>query len=353
MPIPADPIIFDGHNDQLSLLDTAGSQNAVDRFRENPTSAIDYRRSRMGGFGGGFFAVWVPSRQQVGLDLPAMSNVPFDVPLPPEVPWPEAMRAAASQIDILFRLEGAGLLKICRTVGDIRKTLGSDRLAAVFHIEGAEAIDDDLVTLDLLHAAGLRSLGPVWSRPNRFGAGVPFRFPATPDTGPGLTGRGRALVTRCAELRIMIDLSHITERGFWDVAELSNRPLVATHSNAHALCPATRNLTDSQLAAIARSRGMVGVNFATAFLRSDGLMSPDVPLTTVLDHLDYLLDKLGADCVGLGSDYDGAIVPDGIRGVERLPALRQAMRDRGYGEELIAKICHQNWLRVLEETWGG
>ena len=127
-------------------------------------------------------------------------------------------------------------------------------LAAVLHIEGAEAIDANFELLDVLYAAGLRSLGPVWSRPNAFGHGVPFRCPSSPDTGPGLTDLGKALIGACNRLRILIDLSHLNERGFWDVAAISNAPLVATHSNAHAISPHSRNLTDRQLAAIRQIR---------------------------------------------------------------------------------------------------
>src|ERR687885_810159 len=120
----------------------------------------------------------------------------------------------------------------------------------VLHIEGAEAIDPELEALELWYAAGLRSLGPVWSRPNAFGEGVPFAFPASPDTGPGLTRAGKALVRRCAELGIAVDLSHLNEAGFWDVARLDQGPLIASHSGAHALAAASRNLTDAQLDAV-------------------------------------------------------------------------------------------------------
>src|SRR6516165_1162978 len=137
-----------------------------------------------------------------------------------------------------------------------------------------------------LHAAGLRSpLGPVWSRPNAFGHGVPFLCPSSPDTGPGLTDLGKELVRRCNQFRILIDLSHINERGFWDVAAISDVPLVATHSNAHALSPHSRNLTDKQLAAIRETGGLVGANLATAFLRPDGARNADASIDLVVDHL--------------------------------------------------------------------
>ena len=206
--------------------------------------------------------------------------------------------------------------------------------------------------LDVLHEAGLRSLGPVWSRDTAFGYGVPFRFPSSPDIGDGLTDLGLRLIRRCNDLGIMVDLSHLNEAGFWDVAKHSDKPLVATHSNAHAICPHSRNLTDDQLRAIADSDGMVGLNFAVAFLREDGKMLADVPLSQVLKHLDHLMSILGEDRVGLGSDYDGAVVPEDLTTVAGLPKLRQAMKEHGYDARLIEKLCHGNWLRVLEKTWG-
>jgi membrane dipeptidase len=222
----------------------------------------------------------------------------------------------------------------------------------VLHIEGCEALDPELKVLDVLYAAGLRSLGPVWSRPNSFGYGVPFKFPASPDIGDGLTDLGKALVKRCNEKRILLDLSHLNEKGFWDVARLSDAPLVATHSNAHALCASARNLTDKQLAAIRASGGLVGVNYAVSFLRPDGRRVAATPLDVVVDHIAYLVDKLGEDGVGLGSDFDGAMIPEEIRSAAGLPNLVAAMRKRQFGEALIEKICFENWMRVLERTWG-
>ena len=222
----------------------------------------------------------------------------------------------------------------------------------VVHIEGAEAIDGDLTFLEVLYAAGLRSLGPVWSRTNIFGHGVPFHFPSSPDIGDGLTGAGERLVQTCNEMKILVDLSHITEKGFWDVARLSKAPLVATHSNAHALCPSPRNLTDKQLAAIRETQGMVGLNFGTCFLRPDGNMRPDTDIDLMVRQLDYLIEKLGEDHVGLGSDFDGAVVPEKIGSAAGLPVLMEASRDEGYSESLLTKLGSGNWLDLLERTIG-
>jgi membrane dipeptidase len=355
MSTPLVPI-FDGHNDVLlRLLRASGAGPERDFLEGESRGHWDLPRARKGGLAGGFFAVYVSSREEGGLDVDAMmSQAAYDVPLPLPIPLAPALEVTLAMASLLFRLEraSAGAFKVCRTAGDIKRCLADGTMAAIFHIEGAEAIDPELAALDVLHAAGLRSIGPVWSRPNIFGHGVPFRYPSTPDTGPGLTESGRALVRACNRLRIMIDLSHLNEAGFWEVAELSDAPLVATHSNAHAICPHSRNLTDRQLDAIAESDGMVGVNFATAFIRPDGRRDEDTPLDLLADHVDHLVSRLGIDRVGLGSDFDGATIPAAIGDVAGLPNLVSTLRRRGYDETSLRKICHQNWIRVLETTWG-
>jgi membrane dipeptidase len=271
------------------------------------------------------------------------------------VPAGTALRKTMEMAALLFRIErqAKGRFKLCRRAAEIRRCIEDGTVAAVFHIEGAEAIDPDFKALDVLHAAGLRSLGPVWSRPNQFGHGVPFRFPSSPDTEPGLTESGKELIRRCNELRIAIDLSHLNEQGFWDVVKISKAPLIATHSNVHSICASSRNLTDSQIEAIGASGGMIGLNFANGFLRPDGLWRGDTDLDVMLRHLDRMIELAGIDHVGLGSDFEGARIPATIGDVTGLPVLQQAMRDHGYDEAMMRKLCFENWLAVLERTWGG
>lgn len=352
MSNPLEPAVFDGHNDVLLKLYRAGGLSACEKFILGDKGAIDLPRAQAGGFGGGFFAVYIPSPIDLDGKFDEMTKASYDLALPDPIEWEDALPVAMSQAAILFDLEKRGALKVCRSVDDIRGAMAAGKIAAIFHIEGAEAIDPDLHTLEVLYQAGLRSIGPVWSRNTIFGHGVPFRFPSDGDIGPGLSDHGLRLVKRCNELGIMIDLSHLNSAGFWDVARHSDKPLVATHSNVHSICPHSRNLTDDQLAAIKDSEGMVGLNFAVAFLREDGRMIDEVPLTQMLRHLDYLIEHLGENHVGLGSDYDGAIVPTELTSVADLPNLRQAMVNHGYSDTLITKLCHGNWLSVLEKTWG-
>ena len=345
--------VFDGHNDTLLRLYLEGGDAAIDRFLAGGSRLhIDASRARAGGFAGGLFAVFPPSREIARIvDTP--TGTPHDFPLPAPLPANEALASTIAMVSILTKLErrSGGRLRICRSTSEIEEAMAAGALAAVLHVEGAEAIGDDLDFLDVLHAAGLRSLGPVWSRPNIFGHGVPMRYGDTPDIGPGLTEAGRRLVQRCDELRILVDLSHLNLKGFEDVATLSGAPLVATHCNAHAVTPHCRNLLDGQLDAIRASGGLVGLNFATAFLRPDGRTDPATPLDDMLRHLDHLLSRLGEDGVGFGSDFDGATIPDAIGSAAGLPRLIEAMEGTGYGSELVEKIAWRNWLSVLSRTW--
>lgn len=347
---PALNIVFDGHNDVLTKLCNAGGVASADTFLSESDFDIDIVKASQGGFGGGFFAMWVAS--PVGENYESMMvQERYDVPLAEPVAHEQALKVVLEQAAILLRLEELGAVKVCTSTAELRECLGTERLAAILHLEGCEAIDPDFHTLDVLYAAGLRSLGPVWSRSTIYGDGVPFRFPSSPDTGPGLTEHGKELIRHCNRRGILVDLSHLNMAGFYDVAKTSTHPLVATHSNAHALSSHARNLTDEQLQIIRASGGIVGLNFASAFLREDGRMLTDVPVDQMLRHLDYLISTLGEDGVGIGSDFDGATIPDAISNCRGLPVLVNAMRQNGYGEGLINKLCHENWFSVLDRTW--
>ena len=354
--MPAPIPVFDGHNDTLLHLYRAPGE---DFFAGAPTADIDMARARKGDFAGGFFAIFLP----IAPDSPPLASTDpaepvadglFIEPLPPALELPYAQRLTMGMAALLFRMEqqSAGKLKVVRSASELEACIRSETLATILHLEGAEAIDTNLDALEVFYQAGMRSLGLVWSRPNAFGHGVPFAFPHSPDIGPGLTDAGKALVRACNAKRIMIDLSHLNERGFWEVAALSDAPLVATHSNAHALCRASRNLLDKQLDAIKESDGMVGLNFAVCFLREDGANDADTPLETMVRHIDYLAERVGIDRVGLGSDFDGARMPRKLGDVAGLPKLLGALREHGFDDAALRKIAHENWVRVLRKTWG-
>lgn len=344
--------VFDGHNDVLTRLQNAGGVSKADQFLRESRFDIDRVKAQRGRFAGGFFAMWVASPGEDDFES-LMVQEAYDVPLPSLVSQPDALAVVMEQAAILIRLQYLGAVRICTEKADLDASVTAETLTAVMHLEGCEAIDDEFNSLDVLYAAGLRSLGPVWSRSNIYGEGVPFRFPSTPDIGEGLTTSGVELIRRCNELGVLVDLSHLNWKGFLDVAQYSDAPLVATHSNVHAVSAHARNLIDEQLAIIKASSGMVGLNFATAFLRGDGKMLSDVSLDQMLRHLDHMLEYLGEDGVGLGSDFDGAGMPELIGDCSALPVLVGAMFEHGYGTQLIHKICYGNWINMLKRTWKG
>ena len=357
--------VFDGHND--TLLDLPLSNRSF--FERADVGHLDLPRARAGGLGGGFFACFVRDPVEVEEITAEVESGDVDSTaratsissrytdadsFPDQMPLAYAQREAMAMVARLIRLEreSQGQAKIVRSAREIRECLENGTFAMELHFEGAEAIDPEFDALEVYHELGLRSLGITWSRPNRFAHGVPFQYPASPDTGPGLTDLGKELVRQCNQLRVMIDLSHLNEAGFWDVAKLSDAPLVATHSNAHGICAATRNLTDKQLDAIRASDGLVGLNYNCGFLSPTGERGSNLDLGVMVDHLDYLIARLGDDKVGLGSDFDGATMPDNLKDASLQQNLLQAMADRGYDEATIRKVAYGNWLRVLELTWG-
>jgi membrane dipeptidase len=339
------PPVFDGHNDALTRDGTPDLRTRLD------DGHLDLPRMREGGMRGGIFAVFTPSPEKRPGQVKFARGVHAE-PLAPPVSQEKAAAHASAAAGRLLELEQLGELIVARAIGDVDAAEDdSNPPVAVLHLEGAEAIDPDLEALGDWHAKGLRSLGPVWSRTNAFATGVQFAFPSSPDIGPGLTDHGVALVRACAELGILVDLSHMNEAGFWDVARMEPGPLVASHSGAHALCAASRNLTDAQLDAIEDSGGLVGIVFATAFLRPDFADDPDTPLALIAEHARYVADRIGAEHVALGSDFDGATIPAELGDAAGLPKLLGALREVGFDDGELTAICWRNWRRVLAAWW--
>jgi membrane dipeptidase len=302
---------------------------------------------------GGIFAIFTPSPGESAHQISFKARHSYSEPLAEPVAHEVASAHAAAAAERLLDLERRGEVVVARSIADVDDARdGGSPPVAVLHLEGAEAIDADLEQLDAWYERGLRSLGPVWSRANAFAHGVPFAFPSSPDTGPGLSDRGTALVSACAELGVLVDLSHLNEAGFWDVARLEPGPLVASHSGVHAICPASRNLTDRQLDAIGAGEGLVGIVFATPFLRPDFPDDPETPLSLIAEHARYIADRIGVAHVGLGSDFDGATVPSALGDVSGLPRLTAALENAGFSRNEIEAICWHNWCRVLHAWWG-
>ncbi|MBW2305081.1 MAG: membrane dipeptidase [Deltaproteobacteria bacterium] len=324
MTIRRYPPILDGHNDSLIKLYLSGYKGHKAFLNGGGKNHLDLPRIKHGGFGGGFFAVFVPSDDEPPEHPGANLNdngISYDIPLTKPVNPARALEMTIIEMAALFRLAD--------------ESNGKIKLNALY----------------VFAEAGLRSVGITWSRSNAFGFGVPFKFPQSPDTGPGLTDIGVRLVKACNSLGIIVDLAHINEQGFWDTARITQAPLVVTHTGVHAICPSSRNLTDKQLDAVGESGGVVGINFHVGFLRADGRLNPDTPIHEIVRHICYVADKIGIDHVAFGSDFDGATIPKDLKDVAGLPKLMSALEKAGFDDEALVKISHENWIRIFKQTW--
>jgi membrane dipeptidase len=337
--------VLDGHNDSLTSDDH-------DALAEGRTGGhLDLPRMSEGGIRAAIFSVFTESPDERHDPLPRDDGV-LEFEYAPPVPHERASAQATATAGRLLALERRDCARVARSTADLDAAYSRDGPpACILHLEGAEAIDPELESLELWYGAGLRSVGPVWSRANAFAHGVPFISPSTPDLGPGLTEAGAALVRRCAELGILVDLSHLNEAGFWDVARLDVGPLVASHSAVHSLCGASRNLLDAQLDAIGSSDGLVGIVFACPFLRPDFADDAETPIELIAEHARYVADRVGVAAVGLGSDFDGATIPAAVGDATGMPRVLEALRQVGFTEPELEAIAWGNWRRVLGAWW--
>jgi membrane dipeptidase len=347
--------IFDGHNDILHRINTSSNPLDTKTFLVQGKGHLDLPRALQGELMGGFFAVFTPDPPEIPPDEEriVLNEIGYQVPLPPPLNFEYAQSSALKMIELLDKIQSdsMGQLQIVRTFRDLSNCLEKNILAAVLHLEGAEPIEPDLERLEYFFERGVRSLGITWSRPNAFGSGVPFSYPGHPDCGPGLTVEGKNLVTACNQLGIMIDLAHLNEKGFWDVVELSAAPLVSTHTAAHSLIPKARNLTDDQLKAIGDSSGVVGVIFSVNDLAGERRPLEDAPASEIIRHISYIANLIGIDHVAFGSDFDGTKIPSQLGDVSNYQLLVRMLKDAGFSNEEIEKICWKNWFRVLDKTW--
>lgn len=213
----------------------------------------------------------------------------------------------------------------------------------ILSIEGGEALEGSLERMEEFADEGIRMIALTWNYKNEIGV------PASESPQSGLTEFGHRLIGRMNERRVLCDVSHLNEAGFWDVMELSALPPVASHSCVRELCNHRRNLWRDQVRAIIDRQGFIGVNFYPRFL-SEGNPA-NVTVQTVVEHIDELMQMGAVDCVGLGSDFDGIeLHPIGLNSPADVPAIFEALRARGYDEEALCKIAGLNYYRVLSGT---
>ncbi len=233
----------------------------------------------------------------------------------------------------------ASLVVPCRTAREAEAAWAEGRSAAFLSVEGAELLDYDIRKLEWAYAQGVRAVNLTWNHANLLSGSN------AEEPGRGLSPQGRAFVRRMEELGMLVDVSHLSDPGFWDVAELTSQPVFASHSNARAVCSHKRNLTDEQFTVIIEKHGVAGLNLCDKFLGED----PN--LDTVVAHVEHWMALGGGESIALGGDWDGIERgPRGIEGIQDLEKLAQRLLRMNYSEKQVEDLFCNNLMRVVREV---
>lgn len=257
------------------------------------------------------------------------------------------MGALSRCLDIIDRLYqefeiNRNDIMLCRNYNDINAALESRKVAGVLTIEGGDALEGSISALRMLHVLGVRAITLTWNHRNQIADGV-----ADAITGGGLTPFGKEVVSEMNRLGMLVDVSHLSEAGFWDVMKTSASPIIASHSNAKSICNHRRNLTDEQLLALKENGGVTGINLCPDFLADDGKAN----MTHVLNHIEHIVAITGENTLGLGCDFDGIdSTPQGLEGIQFLQDIINELLKLNYNEKLVKKIAGENFLRVIKEV---
>lgn len=320
--------IVDGHCDVLMSL-LSGSR----KFSQPSSKGhVDLPRLRLAGVTVSFWAVFVE----------------------PEFKPERALKRTMQILDIFFT-ELANTkedLVLITNRRDLARAQEQQKLGIVLTLEGGDALGEDLAVLRVFWRLGIRCLGLTWNGRNSLADGVGESL-----TGGGLTRFGRKVVEEANRLGILIDVAHLSPAGINDVLEMSSEPVIASHSNCQAICPHPRNLSDAQILGLAKKDAVIGVTFAPQFLRQSRLnqqpespVPPEADIQDVLNHLDHLMNLVGVDHIGIGSDFDGiASTPRGLEDVSKLPALADGLLQRGCSKAAVGQIMGGNLLRLLNQ----
>jgi membrane dipeptidase len=271
------------------------------------------------------------------------------------------LRKALSQISALYEevRESPDKLMICYNGEDMEIAKQTGKIGFLLSLEGAEPLGTDLSLLRVFYELGVRNLGLVWSRRNAVADGSFFSLVREGRKG-GITSFGVKVIEEAEKLGITIDVSHLNDEGFWDVMEISTKPIIASHSNARSLCSTMRNLTDEQMKAIASKNGVIGINAASMLVGDDDSSSH---INQLLDHADHLVKVAGINHVAIGLDLcddfmkyvspdDIASMPrkpfDVIQGHQSLPLFFEGLIKRGYTEDMMKLIVGENLLRIFK-----
>ncbi len=254
-----------------------------------------------------------------------------------------SLQRALQLIDSLLMELSANRNKIELAISyeQIKNIVATDRIAAILAIEGGEALEGKLCNLRIFYKLGVRMITLTWNQRNNIADGSDYV-----SSKRGLTLFGKKVVQEMNQLGMVVDVSHISESGFWDVLKYSRYPIIASHSNCYHLCPHQRNLKDSQIMAIADKGGMVGVTYVPDFLITE---SRKAVIDDVIKHIDHIVSLVGPDFVGLGSDFDGCQeLPEGLEGADKVFHIKDKLVQKGYSREDVQKIMGRNFLNLFQ-----
>jgi len=321
-------MIFDAHGDIWTDV-TVKRQMGM----ENVFKSEHLERYKKGGVNSGIFVIW--------LDPPNDKN--------PQKRAFEIIENMSIEIT-----NNQDIFKIVRKYSDIQEAIDEEKFAILIGGEGLSYIGENVDLLNALYMFGMRHATLTWNEQNDLATGVKG------DPNRGLSKYGVAAVKRLEDLGMIVDVSHANEKTFWDICNISTKPIIASHSNCKALCNSPRNLTDEQLKAIADKNGVVGLNAFSDFV-SD--IKEERDIEHLVDHLDHMVEVMGIDHVGFGFDFDDYLAGEtmaffaeeesastiGLENITKVPELIKILERRGYSKEDIEKIKYKNFLRVIKE----
>ena len=302
---------------------------------DHPGHMFDVSRMALAGQGAQFFAVFFPPRPAGNSTSGESRPFPADDDL--------FEKAAALLLDTVAA--HPDVIAMAYNAADIVRNEAVGLCSAVLTIEDARVVDSDLRRLRRLYDAGVRAMSLTWNHPNCFG------YPNSSDSELmrlGLTGFGMDALSEMNSMGLLVDVSHLSDGGFWDVAQHSSKPFAATHSNCRALCDHPRNLTDAMIRQLAAAGGVSGVNFGPEFLTSDGKCESRID--DICRHVLHFVNQGGEDCVGLGTDFDGIQGQFEIGQPTDMEMLFQALLKKGLSERQVEKFARGNVLRLLRDV---
>lgn len=310
--------IIDGHCDSLGCL-LSGERDLI---KESESGHWDLARARKGNIKMQFMAAYIESEfkpflaAQRGLEL---------------------IEAALNFLD-----RNKDEIYLIQNKRDLSMLNLQKKMGILLSVEGGEILGENIWMLDMIFRLGVRSLGLTWNQRNAIGDGVGER-----ESRGRLSSFGQKVVKRMNKLGMLVDVSHLSESCFWHVIELSEQPVIASHSNAFSICAHPRNLTDQQLVALKKIKGLTGINFCPDFLTEEG----KAEIKDLVKHICHIVEIAGIETVGLGSDFDGIDnTPIGLESAAKYALLLEELSKTGFTNEELQKICHGNFERVLNNV---